>query len=67
MDFNLREIDVNLSQFAGKTHCAQKNNSEKLCVPCDLKSDLSITVCSWLSFWKQVSSLIVGRLAATAC
>ena len=28
-----------------------------------LKSDLSITVCSWLSFLKQVSSL----MAATAC
>ena len=29
-----------------------------------LKSDLSITVCSWLSFLKQVSSLMVG---ASSC
>ena len=28
-----------------------------------LKSDLSITVCSWLSFLKQVSSLMVGAFS----
>ena len=28
-----------------------------------LKSDLSITVCSWLTFLKQVSSLMVGAFS----
>ena len=33
-----------------------------MCATC-LKSDLSITVCSWLSFLKQVSSLMAGALS----
>ena len=29
-------------------------------MPCDPYSDVSITVCFWLSFLKQVSSLVIG-------
>ena len=65
MDFNfkvkltIRRFDVNVLE---KTQCVQKKFWKFVCAS-RLKSDLSITVCSWLSFLKQVSSLMVGAFS----
>ena len=49
------------------TFHTKENTSVKLARALRLKSDLSITVCSWLSVLKQEALSWLGRLAATAC
>ena len=50
----LHEIDVDLTPVCWKnTMRTKKNNSRNL----RLESDLSITVCSWISFLKHISSV----------
>ena len=31
----LRQIDIDLMSVCSKKYCVQKNNSGKICVPCD--------------------------------
>ena len=61
---NLRDIDVDLTSVCWKKHIVYNNKTFwKFVCASRLKSDLSITVCSWLSFLKQVSSLMVGAFS----
>ena len=59
----LHESDVHLTSMCWKNNLRIKNQFWKFACALRLKSGLSITVCSWLSFLKQVSSLMVGAFS----
>ena len=63
----LHKNDVDLTSMCWKNTFRTKKNKKKqfwkFACALRLKSDLSITVCSWLSFLKQVSSMMVGAFS----